>query len=124
MSKVCYPRKVPLEKNSSKDKYKLRTAEKKFNVQAQNLSPPSPESNDKHFNFVMDSIRALEIEQMIYTFGHCSTCHERRLQMKMHSEIFYHRCYLDKNKIKMFSSQNNMDPIDMPYIPYNAHTLA
>jgi ATP-dependent DNA helicase PIF1 len=44
----------------------------------------------------------------------CNVCNERIPSMPMMVEGVCKRCYKDKNEIKKFSSENNMDPGDIP----------
>jgi hypothetical protein len=45
----------------------------------------------------------------------CSICHECRLEMKMSpKENICRRCFSEKNQIKLYSSENNMNPGKLP----------
>ena len=83
--------------------------EKKLHVTALDL-PPSPRLNDNdQYNIAMDSIQVFEMAQMLYNFKPCSVCYECRLEMKLRADNICQRCFVDKNKIKMFSFENEMD---------------
>ena len=64
----------------------------------------------------MDKIRSFEIQQMCYNFFTCTVCLERLLNNCMfnYSEGICKRCKADKNPVKMFSLENNMDPGILP----------
>lgn len=76
--------------------------------------PPPPSEDSKHFHKDMDSIRAFELQQITYSFQFCTICHERRLDMKMTTSETCERCYRDKQGIKRYSKENNMDPGKVP----------
>lgn len=62
----------------------------------------------------MDAKRSFELKEMAYKFNLCSICHERRLEMKMTPKEMCFRCAKEKTSIKIFSSDNNMDPKSVP----------
>ena len=93
---------------------RIKAGEKKYKVTVDSLPNPPPLSQDKHFNKAMDSIRSFELSQMCLVFNFCSVCKERRLNMNMANEKVCKRCYSDKNTVKMFSFENNMDPGPIP----------
>jgi hypothetical protein len=80
----------------------------------ENIPDPPPQSDDEQFNNAMNSVRAFELEQMSYTFKSCDICHEVKLNMRMASLNICHRCQKDKEAVKMFSTQNQMDPGIVP----------
>lgn len=96
------------QNSNRKNKYRLKRAEHNMN-----------NNDDDHVNIVddveraMKSIKAFEEVQMAYTFNTCTICQECRLNMKMKYGICT-RCYKDKNQVKMFSKENNMNPDDVP----------
>ena len=68
----------------------------------------------------MNSIRICELEQMSYSIKTCSICHECRPEMKMlPKENVCRRSFSDKNKKKLYSSSNNMNPGKLPSELYN-----
>ena len=69
-----------------------------------------PHLFNSQFNKAMDNIRAFELKQMSYSFTACTICHERRLEMKMSNSTICKRCQSDKSPLKLYSSQNNMNP--------------
>ena len=81
-----------------------------------NVPQPVPWTDNDHFNKAMDKIRSFEIQQMCYNFFTCTICLETRLNncMSSYSEGICKRCKSDKNPVKMFSSENNMDPGILP----------
>ena len=99
-----------MRRNYRNCKYK----ENKLNVDLTSLPNAPPLSKNEKFNKAMDSIRSFELEQMSYTFKCCAVCNERRLNMHVSKENICRRCSHDKNPIKMFSSENNMNPAEVP----------
>jgi hypothetical protein len=65
-------------------------------------------------NKVMDCIRSFELKQMSLNFKFCTICKERRIETKISSSSICKRCNSDKNSLKLFSFQNNMDPAIPP----------
>jgi hypothetical protein len=51
---------------------------------------------------------------MSLKFKFCSVCKERRLDMNVNSDQICKRCNSDKNQVKLFSPENNMDPQKLP----------
>ena len=75
----------------------------------------APLTDRNHFNHAMDCIRNFELKQMSYKIQTCIICSETRINMKMYkTSNICKRCHSDKNKIKMFSAANNMDPGILP----------
>ena len=66
------------------------------------------------FDRELDHIRAFNIKQMLYKVNVCSICHESRIERKMTSDTVCQRCKNDKMQVKMFSSENNMNPQPVP----------
>ena len=59
------------------------------------------------------AIRAFEVEQMTYKFSCCEVCQERRLEAKGTANMGT-RCRRDKKVPKVWSEENNMDPMSVP----------
>lgn len=93
---------------------RVRTSEKKLNVSVDSLPNPPPLSNDPNFDRAVDAIRSFKLSEISLTFTFCSVCKERRSNMPMASENMCQRCLRDKNMVKMFSHENNMDPGPVP----------
>jgi hypothetical protein len=74
---------------------------------------PAPLHENQHFNKVMDYIRSFELKQMSLNLKFCTICKERRIETKMFSKSICKRCNSDKNSLKLFSFQNNMDPHEL-----------
>jgi len=64
----------------------------------------------------MDCIRNFELKQMSYCFKYCIICTERRIDMQLKGEVCK-RCFADKATVKLFSSENNMNPKLVPNEP-------
>ena len=94
--------------------YKIRQQLKQINMPENNIPVAPPLHENAHFNTVMDCIRNFELKQMSLTFKCCSVCKERRLDMNVNSDQICKRCNSDKNQVKLFSPENNMDPQKLP----------
>jgi hypothetical protein len=95
-----------------KRKQRLRS---KISYQLENLNIPENEipsppslSNDSHVIKVMICIRKFELEHISLSIICFSICKERRIGMKISNEV-YKRCSIDKNIMKLYSEDNNMD---------------
>ena len=78
---------------------------------SQNLNSRQPLSND--IKSVLQVVQKFEQQQMSYSFNMCSTCQEKKIDLKLHRGECL-RCRRDKNSIKMFSEDNHMDPGPVP----------
>ena len=94
--------------------YKIRQQLKHINMPENNIPFAPPLHDNAHFNTVMDCIRTLSSSQMSLKFKFDSVCKERRLDMNVNSHQICKRCKSDKNQIKLFSPENNMDPQKLP----------
>ena len=56
-------------------------------------------------------------------FKQCSVCNECWLEMKLRADNVCHRCFVDKNKSKMFSFENKMGPGLFPVELKNLSTV-
>ena len=94
-----------LKKNYDKLRYQVKT----LGLNLENI-PEAPElTNDKHVDHAYDCIRSFELQEMSYSVKCCSICNECEINMKLKNGVC-EKCIRDKNPIKMFSSENNMDP--------------
>jgi hypothetical protein len=84
-----------------------------MNLAFENIPDPRPFTTDEQFNKAVDCIRAFELKEMNYNIYSCSICNETRIDMKIKNNIC-DRCTKDKLPIKMFSTENNMDPGVVP----------
>jgi hypothetical protein len=100
-----------LKKNYDKLRRKLKT----LGLNLENIHiPEAPElTNDKHLDHAFDCIRSFELQEMSYSVKCCSICNECKIDMKLKNGVC-EKCIKGKNPIKMFSSENNMDPGKMP----------
>ena len=79
--------------------------------------PPQPGSSQQEDN-ADSAIRAFEVEQMTYAFSFYEVCKERRLESKGMRNMCT-RCRRDKKVPKVWSGENNMDPMAVPEILSN-----
>ncbi|CAG2201823.1 unnamed protein product [Mytilus edulis] len=96
-------------KNYNKIKYKLN----KLNINFETIPDPPPFADDEHFNKAVNCIRSFELQEMSYTIDVCSVCFERKINLKKKHSVC-ERCFKDKVVIKMFSTENNMNPGEVP----------
>ena len=61
----------------------------------------------------MDCNRKFELDQLSLSINVCSIFKERRIGMKISNKVCK-RCSIDKNIIKLYSEDNNMDPKPSP----------
>ena len=92
-----------------------RVERKEKRVASQNLH--ATQEKQQHFESDLKeatkAIHAFEREQMTYALKSCTICQEMRLEMKQRDGVCL-RCARDKNAIKLFSIENNMDPGEVP----------
>ena len=79
------------------------------------LPPPPLAGSSQVQDNAYSAIRAFEVEQMTYTFSCCEVCKERRLECKGTRNMCT-RCRRDKKIPKVWSEENNMDPMSVPEI--------
>lgn len=77
------------------------------------LPPPPPAGSRQSEGNAFFGIRKFEVEQMTYKFSCCEVCKERRLESKGTRNMCTH-CRRDKNVPKVWSEENNMDPMSVP----------
>ena len=93
-----------------RNKYKIMKREQKLGSAINQIPNAAPVQSDTQFNKAMTAIRSFELEQMNYSIRYCETCKERRIDMKMGTHEVCKRCQSDKQPVKMFSAENNMNP--------------
>ena len=77
------------------------------------LPPPSPSGSSQVEDNAYFAVRKFEVEQMTYMFSCCEGCNERRLEGKV-TRNMCSRCRRDKKVPKVWSEENNMDPMSVP----------
>ena len=65
------------------------------------------------FNKILQNVTLFENEQMAYNFSTCTTCREKRIQLKL-TNGQCRRCSLDRATVKLYSPENIMDPGPVP----------
>ena len=78
----------------------------------------SSETKEEYQNKRKGCMKLFEVEQMTYTFTFCEVCKERRLECKGTRNMCT-RCRRDKKVPKVWSGENNMDPMAVPEILSN-----
>ena len=94
--------------------YRINKHKQIFVDTQQTIPDAPPLTSDIMFNKAMNSIRTIELGQMNYQIQSCSICHECRLEMNMSQEIVCRRCFIDKQPVKFFSTEDNMNPGKLP----------
>ena len=79
------------------------------------LPPPTLAGSSQVEDNAYSAIREFEVEQMTYTFSCCEVCKERRLECKGTRNMCT-RCRRDKKIPKVWSEENNVDPMSVPEI--------
>ena len=87
--------------------------EKRLREVVGDLPPPPPAGSSQVEDNAYCAIRAFEVEQMTYIFSCCEVCKERRLECKGTGNTCT-RCRRDKKIPKVWSDENNMDPLSVP----------
>ena len=95
-------------KQFTRMKMAFTNAEQKLRATVSDIPFAPPLNESDQYIIAMDSIQAFELAQ-IYNFKQCFVCNECRLEMKLRADNVCHSCFVDKNKIKMFSFENKMD---------------
>ena len=79
----------------------------------EDLPPPPPAGSSQLEDNAYYAIRAFEIEQLTYKFCCCEVCKERLLECKG-SKNMCACCRRDKKVPKVWSGENNMNPMSVP----------
>ena len=91
------------------------TEQEKRLCEVVDLPPPPPAGSSQQEYNAYRAIRAFEVEQMTYAFFFCEVCKERRLECKGTRNMCT-RYRRDKKVPKVWSGENNMDPMAVPEI--------
>ena len=97
-------------RNVRKIRYRLN----KLNITLESIPEAPPLTDDAQYDKAMDCIRSFELKEMTRKINFCSVCNERRIDLKLDAKGVCRRCTSDKQGIKMFSSENNMNPGPVP----------
>ena len=92
---------------------KITDEEKRLREVVGDLPPPPLAGSSEQEDNAYCAIRAFEVEQMTYAFSHCEVCKERRLECKS-TRNMCSRCKREKKVPKVWSRENNMDPLCIP----------
>ena len=102
-------------KRQQRNQRRISEQEKRLREVVGDLPPPPPAGSSQQEDNAYSAIRPFEVGQMTYVFFFCEVCKERRLECKGTRNIFI-RCRRDKKVPKVWSGENNMDPMDVPDI--------
>ena len=105
-------------KRQRRNQRRISEQEKRLREVVGDLPPPPPAGSSQQEDNAYRAIRAFEVEQMTYAFFFCEVCKERRLECKGTRDMCT-RCRRDKKVPKVWSGENNMDPMAVPEILCN-----
>ena len=100
-------------KRKRRNQRRVSDEEKRLREVVGDLPPPPPAGSSQIEDNAYCAIRSFEVEQMTYKFGCCEVCKERRLECKATGNTCT-RCRRDKKVPKVWSDENNMDPLSVP----------
>ena len=100
-------------KRQRRNQRRVTDEERRLREVVGDLPPPPPAGSSQLEDNAYCAIRAFEVEQMTYKFSCCEVCKERRLECKGTRNICS-RCRRDKKVPKVWSDENNMDPMCVP----------
>ena len=102
-------------KRQRRNQRRISEQEKRLRKVVGDLPPPPQAGSSQQEDKAYSAIRAFEVEQMTYAFSFCEVCKERRLECKGTRNMCT-RCRRDKKVPKVWSGENNMDPMAVPEI--------
>ena len=100
-------------KRQRRNQRRVTGEERRLREVVGDLPPPPPAGSSQLEDNAYCAIRAFEVDQMTYKFSCCEVCKERRLQCKG-TRNMCSRCKRDKKVPKVWSDENNMDPMCVP----------
>ena len=100
-------------KRNRRNQRRVTDGERRLLEVVGDLPPPPPAGSRQLEDNAYFAIRKFEVEQMTYKFSYCEVCNERRLEGKG-TRNMCNRCRRDKNVPKVWSGENNMDPMSVP----------
>ena len=100
-------------KRRQRNQRRVTDEERKLREVVGDLPPPPPAGSSQLEDNAYFAIRKFEVEQMTYIFNCCEVCNEQRFEGKFTRNICT-RCRKDKKVPKVWSDENNMDPMPVP----------
>ena len=100
-------------KRKRQNQRRVSNEEKRLREVVGDLPPPPLPGSSQIEDNAHCAIRAFEVEQMTHKFSSCEVCKERRLGCKGTGNTRT-RCRRDKKVPKVWSDENNMDPLSVP----------
>ena len=100
-------------KRERRNQRKVADEERRLREVVGDLPPPPPAGSSELEDNAYFAIRKFEVEQMTYMFSCCQVCNERRLDGKG-TRNMCSRCRRDKKVPKVWSEENNTDPMSVP----------
>ena len=105
-------------KRQRRNKRRISEQEKRLREVFGELPLAPPAGSTQQEDNAYSAIRLFEVEQMTYAFTFCEACKERQLGCKGTRNMCT-RCRRDKKVPKVWSGENNMDPMAVPEILSN-----
>ena len=100
-------------KRQQRNQRRVTDEERRLRDVVGDLPPPPPAGSSQLEDNAYFAIRKFEVKQMTYMFNCCEVCNERRLEGKCARNMCT-RCRKDKKVPKVWSDENNMDPMPVP----------
>ena len=100
-------------KRERRNQTRITDEERRLREAVGHLPPPPPSGSSQVEDNAYFAIRKFEVEQMTYMFSCCEVCNERRLAGKVTRNVCS-RCRRDKKVPKLWSEENNIDPMSVP----------
>ena len=100
-------------KKKRRNQRRVSDGERRLCAVIGDLPPPPLAGSSQLEDEAYCAIRAFEVDQMTYRFSYCDVCKERRLEGKGTGNMCT-RCRRDKKVPRVWSGENNMDPLPLP----------
>ena len=100
-------------KRKRRNQRRVSDGERRLCAVIGDLPPPPLAGSSQLEDEAYCAIRAFEVDQMTYRFSYCDVCKERRLEGKGTGNMCT-RCRRDKKVPRVWSGENNMDPLPLP----------
>ena len=100
-------------KRKRRNQRRVSDGERRLCAVIGDLPPPPLAGSSQLEDEAYCAIPAFEVDQMTYRFSYCDVCKERHLEGKGTGNMCT-RCRRDKKVPRVWSDENNMDPLPLP----------
>jgi len=100
-------------KRERRNQRRVTDEERRLREVVGDLPPPAAAGSSQLEDNAYFAIRKFEVEQMADMFSCCEVCNERRLEGKV-TRNMCNRCRRDKKVPKVWSEENNINPMSVP----------